>query len=321
MSAPGGRTRPRPPTMRSLLMLETIAEMVRPPEFLFQEVKLQLKRQGRGEPWAFTLFGTSNLDAAHEVARGEVDVAMLNPGAALTLAYRGHGWFSEPAPLRAIAVMPSFDQMAFGVLASTGIDSFADLAQRRYPLRVSLRAQRDHAVQMFAQEVLRAYGFSLADIEAWGGQVSYDWGLPYEGRMERLKRGEVDAIFDEGVRGWVEPGIEAGMRFLPVDEPVLGQLEAHGYRRGVLDRQRFPSLPADVPTLDFSGWPIYTHAAADDELIYGFCRCLDARKADIPWEEPGPLPLADMVRDSPAAPLDVPFHPAAERYWREAGYL
>ena len=35
----------------------------------------------------------------------------------------------------------------------------------------------------------------------------------------------------------------------------------------------------------------------------------------------GPLPLADMCRDSPQTPLDVPFHPAAERFWRERGYL
>jgi TRAP-type uncharacterized transport system substrate-binding protein len=28
-----------------------------------------------------------------------------------------------------------------------------------------------------------------------------------------------------------------------------------------------------------------------------------------------------MCRDTPEGPLDVPLHPGAERYWREAGYL
>ena len=34
-----------------------------------------------------------------------------------------------------------------------------------------------------------------------------------------------------------------------------------------------------------------------------------------------PLPLARMVKDAPDAPLEVPFHPAAERVWRSLGYL
>jgi TRAP-type uncharacterized transport system substrate-binding protein len=76
-----------------------------------------------------------------------------------------------------------------------------------------------------------------------------------------------------------------------------------------------------VPTLDFSGWPFYTHAEVDDDLIYRFCRGLDACKADIQWQKDGPLPLADMCRDGPDTPLPVALHPAAERYWREAGCL
>jgi hypothetical protein len=28
-----------------------------------------------------------------------------------------------------------------------------------------------------------------------------------------------------------------------------------------------------------------------------------------------------MCKDTPAGPLRIPLHPAAERYWRDAGYL
>ena len=48
--------------------------------------------------------------------------------------------------------------------------------------------------------VLKAHGFSLADIEAWGGQISYDQPMPnHPSRIGRLKDDELDAIFDEGV--------------------------------------------------------------------------------------------------------------------------
>ena len=62
-------------------------------------------------------------------------------------------------------------------------------------------------------------------------------------------------------------------------------------------------------------------SAADDDFIYGFCRALDTRKANVAWQKPEPLPLADMCRDTEEGPLRVPLHPAAERFWRERGYM
>jgi len=38
-------------------------------------------------------------------------------------------------------------------------------------------------------------------------------------------------------------------------------------------------------------------------------------------QQPGPLPLDRMCIDVPDAPMDVPLHPAAQRFWRECGYL
>jgi TRAP-type uncharacterized transport system substrate-binding protein len=111
------------------------------------------------------------------------------------------------------------------------------------------------------------------------------------------------------------------MRFCSLDEPVIEEMARLGFRRSVLTKQRFPDLPADLLTLDYSGWPVYTHAAVPEDLIYTFCQSLDARKANIAWQEHGPLPLDQMCHDTPDGPLDVPLHPGAERYWCEAGYL
>jgi len=112
-----------------------------------------------------------------------------------------------------------------------------------------------------------------------------------------------------------------GMRLLPLDETALRHLEGLGFRRDAITRAEYPSLPADVPALDFSGFAVFTRANAPDELIRAFCAALEAGKARIPWEGEGPLPLDRMCRDTPEGPLDVPLHPAAERFWRERGYL
>jgi TRAP-type uncharacterized transport system substrate-binding protein len=175
---------------------------------------------------------------------------------------------------------------------------------------------------VIVDHVFKAAGFSLDDLVSWGGTVRYDAGMAYgTNRIGAMQRGEIDAIFDEGATAWGNMALELGMTFLSLDETILQRLEAVGLRRGVMERRHYPKLVADVPTLDFGGWPIYTHRDTPDSLVADFCAALEASKDHIPWAKDEPLPIAQMVRDTPEGHLEVPLHPAAERYWREHGYL
>jgi len=111
------------------------------------------------------------------------------------------------------------------------------------------------------------------------------------------------------------------LRFLELEEPYLQKLEKMGYHRAPITKAEFPRINRDIMTIDFSGWPIFTHTNVSDEVITSFCSALEARKDRIPWQGEGPLPLERMCKDSPDSPLDIPLHPAAERFWRERGYL
>jgi TRAP-type uncharacterized transport system substrate-binding protein len=256
------------------------------------------------------------------VASGKVQFAIINPSMILKLAALGSPPFAEPLPLRSIAVLPSSDQMIFAVTEQTGLKSFKDIRERRFPLKVSLRGQPDHSLHVITNHVLSASGYSLDDIVSWGGEVRYDAGMPYgANRIGAVQRGEIDAIFDEGASTWGNMALELGMTFLALGEDLLPRLEKVGLRRGLIERTNYPKLASDVPTLDFSGWPIYTREDTPGGLVTDFCRALEASKDRIPWAEDAPLPLAQMVRDTPDGHLEVPLHPAAERFWRELGYI
>jgi len=308
-------------TIRSRLMLEVAYEMVDQRGWQHRQARVSLRPQG-AEDWAVTFFASDGPAAIEQVARGEVHMAISNPAGYLALPARGTGAFQAPIALRAITVIPSPDQLAFAVTDKTGLKSFREIRERRYPLRVSMRGQRDHALHPIVREVLAAAGFSFDDIVSWGGQVRYDDGLPQtENRLGAGARGDVDMVIDEAVRGWVNSAAGAGMGVLPLDESMLTKLEALGLRRALIPRARYPNLPQDVPTLDFSGFAVYTHADVPDAVIASICAALEARKERIGWQEPGPLPLDWMCRDTPAGPLVIPLHPAAEAFWRERGYL
>jgi TRAP-type uncharacterized transport system substrate-binding protein len=307
--------------MRSHLVLEVASELVDRDNWPYRQVQIKLKEQG-ARAWPVTLFGSDTAGVIEQVARGEVQVAIINPAGPLALALRGRGPFTKPIAVRAITVIPSFDQLAFAVTEASGLKSLADIQERRFPLRVSLRGQMDHSVHLIVNEVLSAAGFSLEDVVSWGGGVRYDAGLPKSPtRLGAVQRGEVDAIFDEAVHSWLNLALASGMRILPLGESLLDRLEDLGLRRGVLSRRRYPKLNNDVSTLDFSGFPVYTHADVPESLVTSICSALEARRGSILWEGEGSLPLDRMCRDTPEGPLNIPLHPAAERFWRERGYL
>ena len=314
-----------PNVTRSRLVLEIASEMTggasadAVPEYVLP--KVELRRSRGGKPVTFS--SSASADGIFAVAAREVDLAMINPATVLSVALRGRGIFKTPMPVRAIAVIPSWDQFVFAVRPETGLTRLEDIAARKPKLRILMRATPDHSLHHMFDDVAAAAGFSRDDIARWGGEIrktgSVPW--PYTDTFKALIRGDVDAIFDEAATSWVPQALDAGIVILPLAEATLAALEAMGYRRAILPRSAYPKLPHDVPTLDFSGWTVFVHAEADDDLVTHICTGLDARKARIAWEEPGALPVERMARDALDTPQTVPLHPAAERFWKSRGYL
>src|SRR5439155_16260527 len=150
---PGFNPMRGPVTMRSMLMLEVASELSRTGPWLNKQAKILMREQG-AKDWALSLFASDAPGSIDEIVSGDADFAICNPGGVLAMAYRGAGPYKEPIPLRAIMVIPQFDQFGFAVHESTGLKSLADLRDRKYPLKVSVRGQRDHSVHMIASQVL-----------------------------------------------------------------------------------------------------------------------------------------------------------------------
>src|SRR5579864_8318579 len=95
---------------------------------------------GSGEsykPWISMSCGSPIL--AHAAARGEIGFVFVNPSAMLTQAYRGKGLFKEPLPLRAVFSYPSWDRFVVVMHPRTGLKSLAEVKDKKYPLRLSIR--------------------------------------------------------------------------------------------------------------------------------------------------------------------------------------
>lgn len=313
-----------PITTRSRIVLEIASELVSRTgsDMSLRQAKVLLREQGQSD-WPLCLFGSSTIEGVKAIVDKEAGLAIINPAILLTLAYRGTSVFQRPQPVRTLAVIPSFDQYVFAVNSNTGLTRFEEIAEKRYPLRIALRGMPDHSLHVMLDDIVAAAGFSLEDLRAWGGDARKEGFVPVPNgpKFQALARGDINAIFDEAADVWVEQALDAGLTVLPLGEDTVCKLEAIGYRRAYLPKSLYPKLPGDILTVDFSGWPIFVHAECPDDMVTQFCGALEARKDSIPWQGDGPLPLERMCRDTPETPQDVPFHPAAERFWRERGYL
>jgi TRAP-type uncharacterized transport system substrate-binding protein len=269
-------------------------------------------------PWLRLATGSAIL--AEEVAKGgDVNLAFVNPSALLTQAYRGVGLFSTPLPVRIVAVYPSWDRFVFMVHPRTGIRSLTDIKAKRYPLRVSVREDPTHSTLVLIDQAFALHGFALKDVESWGGRLILCGGPSDVRRLEPLGRGELDAVFDEGIKVWLDAALAAGLspiELAPAEFEAMGRL---GWRKVVLPKARFPGLARDVDTLDFSGWPIYANASLPEQIAYDICAALAAREAEIPWEQGTDGSALHMGRESDSTPMDVPLHPGAARWYREHG--
>jgi len=262
------------------------------------------------------------MRAPMEVGKRRVDIAYVNPSAIVTMAYLGKGYYKERMPLRGLASFPSWDKIAFAVSRDLKVKSLREIAESKIPLRVSTRTSGvDNTTYYTVSKILSLYRLSFAKIERWGGKVEECPRPSSPERSEAIRKRAVDAIFDEGVKSWLGQALDNGYELLHLEPEVIKEMERLGFKRSIIPRSRYRKLPEDVRTLDFSGWPLITHRWLKDDIAYAICEAIDVRQKFLPLDEGIPMDMKKLCGDIEAAPLEIPLHPGAERYYKEKGYL
>ena len=261
---------------------------------------------------------------AHAVARRELEAAMINPSALLTQAVRGKGLFAEPLPLAIVANYPSWDRFAIVVHPKSGVRSLADVAAKRLPLRLSTREDPTHSTRVLIDQIFAVHGFSLDELQKWGGSLQANGGPGDRRRLEALEAGAVDAVMDEGLALWLESALAAGYRPLVLEDATFARLGELGWRRVVMPAGTYRGLKSDYACVDYSGWPLYARADMAEETAYRIVEAIHAREGEIVWEDfnaRGPYAgIGPLGLETEATPRDVPLHAGSARWFREHGF-
>lgn len=279
---------------------------------------------GSGERYVPSLRMSSGSPAlAHAVVRRDLELAFVNPSGLLTQAYRGTGLFSEPLPVRIVVSYPSLDRFVILVHERTGITSLSELKEKRPALRVSVREDPTHSTRVLIDQILALHGLSLSAIESWGGSLQ-KVGPPGDvRRVNAIKAGEIDLVWDEGIvhNQWFDTALANDMRAIELEPPIRQQLETIGWRFVTMPPGFVPHLTHEYTGIDYSGWPLYGSASLPDDMAYAVCGAAAARADEIAWEQGTFTDIGQLGQETAATPRDVPLHPGSERWFREHGYI
>jgi len=258
------------------------------------------------------------------VGKKKYDFGFGNPVGLSAMAYLGCGFYKKKVPLRAIGVFPTWDRLVFAVRKDTGIQSIEDIKTQKYPLRISTRKRGKLQTTVYAiEEVLKAYGISLRDIERWGGKVMEAASPSSDDRKDHIRSGKADAVFDEGVKSWGPVALDSGMRFLPVNAAAVRHMEKIGFPSAVLTRKHYSKMDRDIKAIDFSGWTFFCHADLPSEVAYNMAKAVDLCHKQIPVDhfDKRPMTMHEFCHGGEAGQLNIPLHAGAKRYYQERGYL
>lgn len=272
--------------------------------------------------------GTGYGDNIEALVSGEVDMTITTPfDVTPKWAIEGTNFFADkkPAPfLRTLGWLPQNDRLVFAIREDTGITSFKDLRDRKFPLKLASGFRTPDNLMMWAiDRVLEEHGI---EVEAWGGEwLEHDFPricIPF------VTNGEANAVINEAivVPQWRELVEKVPMRFLPFEPQALEALSTkYGLVPGVLAKG-YLRVPEDVPCLDWSNWAILVREDMTEEQAYLLTSIMVEQRAELEARyRHVPSEIAPMTY--PIDPyamwkgVGAPLHPGAERYYREHGYM
>jgi TRAP-type uncharacterized transport system substrate-binding protein len=260
------------------------------------------------------------------IGNGKADFG-VNAGYEVAWAYRGIGIYEgQPITnLRAIASIGHPNWHAVAVTYETRITAIEQIKERQFPLRIytphAAFGGRIGSGGFITDRIFEAYGFTLKDIERWGGKVITGEG----GGGRALRECNFDAMtyrayagFGPGGHRWQEATMFNNLRFLPVAPHLLSELcQKYGLRQGLMPRLLMRGVEENIPTLYFPNFVIYSSIHLDEELAFLTAKSLDEHNEYFAERYVPFLYNPFRVCQDTGAPL----HPGAERYYRSRGYL
>jgi TRAP-type uncharacterized transport system substrate-binding protein len=230
-------------------------------------------------------------------------------------AYHGAYDYKDDKMGKRLRLIAMIDDPTYIVVAVRTNLGSTDLKEILFRKNIRLRSEVSPPVQV----LLAHYGTSKDDIISRGGKIEVASGL-------EPKKEDFDLIITASGSLANNPEANAFYDLLPHEEVVYLPLpdalrdrlaKEMGYARVNLPVHYFRGIKTPVATAGRTGQVLIARDDAPDEFVYDVAKAVDAYRDNLKWF------IRPYSYDSRTVwkAFDIPLHPGAARYYREAGYM
>ncbi|MCZ6506617.1 MAG: TAXI family TRAP transporter solute-binding subunit [Acidobacteria bacterium] len=266
-----------------------------------------LNTAGSDRGWQVTAEATKgSQENIRRLARGELDFALAN-AAISYFALRGSEGWEQAHEVR--SVMTLAPNVAFFVAPrGAGIASIAELRGRRVVV-----GPAGAGFEYFLRPILAAHGVTYDDFTALNGTQA--------AAVDLLADGAAAAAFLGGAiptASITQIATTQEVLFLPFETAARDALVATYpfFAPATVPAGTYPRQEEDFEGLNVGSMHLITDAAVDEELVYQVTRILYEKRERVVERHPAgrAINAANAARNT-----GIPFHPGAERFYREIG--
>lgn len=243
-----------------------------------------------------------------DVDDGIVDMAIVQNDV-MDYAYNGTSLFADVGAIKSFSTLGAAYAEVCQIVAKadSGIKTVADLKGKKVSVGDS-----GSGVEFNAQQILGAYDITFEDIDKQN--------LSFQASADALKDGKIDAFFCTAGAPTVaitDLSTTTGVVLVEIDAEHLAKLQSeYGfYAAYTVPAGTYNGIDADVTTVAVKATFIVSNEL-DEETVYQLTKAIYENKDEYSHEK-----AAEMSLEYAVSSISVPFHPGAERYYKEVGAI
>ncbi|MDD3369635.1 MAG: TAXI family TRAP transporter solute-binding subunit [Lachnospiraceae bacterium] len=241
-----------------------------------------------------------------EIADGEADMAIVQNDVAY-YAYNGTDLFEEDGAVTDFSVLGAAYAEVCQVVASTDISSIADLKGK-----VVSVGDAGSGCEFNAHQILEAYGMTFDDITVQN--------LSFGDSSEALKDGKIDAFFcvaGAPTTAIVELATTNDIHILNVDADQLAALKDKYpfYTEYVIPAGTYKGVDEDTTSVAVKATFIVSNELSED-VVYDITKFIYENSDKIVHDK-----ATELSKEYAVDGISIPFHPGAEKYFKEVGAI